>query len=38
MVVKCASAASCRRLITEDLNDGQVIDGVEIENPFAGVA
>jgi predicted nucleic acid-binding protein len=34
LIVKTASAAGCARLLTEDLNDGQVIDGVTIENPF----
>ncbi len=34
LIVKAASLASCPRLLTEDLNHGQVIDGVRIENPF----
>lgn len=34
LIVKCASAAGCARLLTEDLNSGQVIDGVTIEDPF----
>jgi len=34
LVVKCASIAGCSRLLTEDLQHGQVIDGVRIENPF----
>ena len=34
LIVKCAAAAGCPRLITEDLHHGQVIDGVQIENPF----
>ena len=34
LVVKCAAAAGCPRLLTEDLQHGQVIDGVQIENPF----
>jgi predicted nucleic acid-binding protein len=34
LVVKSASAAGCARLLTEDLNEGQVIAGVTIENPF----
>lgn len=36
LIVKCAAAAGCRRLLTEDLHHGQVIDGVRIENPFHG--
>lgn len=38
LIVKAASAAGCRRLITEDLQHGQVLDGVTIENPFLSVA
>lgn len=34
LIVKSASAAGCARLLSEDLNSGQVIDGVTIENPF----
>jgi len=34
LVVKSAAAAGCTRLLTEDLQDGQVIDGVRIRNPF----
>lgn len=34
LIVKAASASRCQRLLTEDLQHGQVIDGVRIENPF----
>jgi predicted nucleic acid-binding protein len=34
LIVKGAVVAGCRRLYTEDLNAGQIIDGVEIVNPF----
>jgi len=34
LVVKSAAAAGCTRLLTEDLQSGQVIDGVRITNPF----
>ena len=34
LVVKCAAASGCGRLLTEDLHHGQTIDGVRIENPF----
>ena len=34
LVVKCAAAAGCPRLLTEDLHHGQVIDGVRVEDPF----
>ncbi|RMF86293.1 MAG: PIN domain-containing protein [Nitrospirae bacterium] len=36
LVVKAAAAAGCTRLLTEDLNAGEVIDGVRVVNPFAG--
>lgn len=35
MVIESAAHAGCTVLLTEDLNDGQVIRGVRIENPFA---
>lgn len=28
-----AAAAGCQVLLTEDLQDGQVLDGVRVENP-----
>jgi predicted nucleic acid-binding protein len=34
MIVRAASAAGCRVLLTEDLEHGRVVDGVRIENPF----
>jgi predicted nucleic acid-binding protein len=34
LVVASAAAAGCDRILTEDLNDGQVIASVRIENPF----
>lgn len=34
LILRAANAAGCKRILTEDLNDGQVIDGVRIENPF----
>lgn len=34
LIVESARLAGCDRLLTEDLNDGQVIDGVTVENPF----
>jgi predicted nucleic acid-binding protein len=34
LVVRSASAAGCGRLLSEDMQDGQIIDGVRIENPF----
>lgn len=37
LVVAAAARAGCERLLTEDLNDGQVIGSVCIENPFRDV-
>lgn len=34
LVVRAAVRAGCERLLTEDLNAGQRIDGVLVENPF----
>ena len=34
LIVASAESAKCEKLWTEDLNDGQVIRGVRIENPF----
>lgn len=37
LIVRAASVAGCEVLLSEDLNAGQVIDGVRIENPFDDV-
>ena len=34
LIVRAASTAGCGLLLTEDLQHGQVVDGVRIENPF----
>ena len=34
LIVRSAAAAGCKRLLTEDLQDGSVISGVRIESPF----
>jgi predicted nucleic acid-binding protein len=34
LVVAAAARAGCERLLTEDLNDGQQIGPVYVENPF----
>jgi len=34
LIVAAAKAASCRFLLTEDLQNGQKLDGVEVVNPF----
>lgn len=35
LVLQCAAAAGCARLLTEDLQDGRSYEGVRVENPFA---
>lgn len=35
LVIRAAVAGGCDRLLTEDLNHGQVIAGVTVQNPFA---
>jgi predicted nucleic acid-binding protein len=34
LLLQCAKASGCRVFLTEDLQHGQVIDGVRIINPF----
>ena len=34
LIVVAAESAHCKILWTEDLNDGQIIRGVRIENPL----
>jgi predicted nucleic acid-binding protein len=31
------AAGGCERLLTEDLNDGQLIGSVRVENPFGAL-
>lgn len=35
LIVRAAADSGCSVLLSEDLNDGQVIEGVRVENPFA---
>jgi predicted nucleic acid-binding protein len=35
LIVEAASRAGCDRVLSEDLNEGQAIRGVTIEDPFA---
>jgi predicted nucleic acid-binding protein len=35
LVIQCARAAGCVSVLTEDMQDGQTIEGVRISNPFA---
>jgi predicted nucleic acid-binding protein len=34
LIVRAAAQAGCDVVLSEDLNDNQIIDGVRIENPF----
>lgn len=36
LIVTAAKACGCGTLYTEDLNDGQVIEGIKVVNPFNG--
>ena len=36
LIVEAAAAGGCRVLYTEDLNHGQSIRGVKVQNPFVG--
>lgn len=38
LIVAAAARAGCERLLTEDLNDGQEIGPVRVENPFREIA
>lgn len=38
LILEAARIAGSRRLLTEDLQHGSVIDGIRIENPFAPAA
>lgn len=35
LIIEAARVGGCEALLTEDLNGGQVINGVEVVNPFA---
>ncbi|HKY37503.1 MAG TPA: PIN domain-containing protein [Polyangiaceae bacterium] len=34
LIVRAAAEGGCGVLISEDLNDGQIVDGVQVQNPF----
>jgi predicted nucleic acid-binding protein len=38
LIIQAAAQASCATVLSEDLNDGQVVEGVRVENPFARAA
>jgi predicted nucleic acid-binding protein len=35
MIIQAAVEGGCARLLSEDLQDGQILDGVRVSNPFA---
>jgi predicted nucleic acid-binding protein len=35
--VRAAVVGGCQRVLSEDLQNGAVVQGVRIENPFAGL-
>lgn len=35
LIISAAESANCNKLFSEDLNSGQIINGVEILNPFS---
>ena len=37
MIISAAAKSGARRILSEDLNDGQRIAGIFVENPFAGI-
>ena len=34
LIISAAKRANCTMLLSEDMNDGQVVEGVKIQNPF----
>ncbi len=34
LIVSAAKSANCNMILTEDINDGQVIDGIKVQSPF----
>jgi len=34
LILRCAKQAGCRVLLSEDMQHGRIVDGVEIVNPF----
>ena len=37
LIVRAAVVGGCQRVLSEDLQNGAVVQGVRIENPFAGM-
>ena len=38
LIVRAAQQAECRVIYSEDMQHGWKVDGVEVVNPFAGIA
>ncbi len=38
LIIQAALSAGCARLLTEDLQDGWVVKGLRVENPFRGLS
>jgi predicted nucleic acid-binding protein len=38
LIVAAAAEARCSKLLTEDLQHGQIVEGLRIENPFLNIA
>ena len=38
MILAAALGAGCKTVFTEDMQDGRVVEGLTIRNPFAGMA
>lgn len=36
LILSAAKRGGCTRVLTEDLQDGQIVDGIRVVNPFAG--
>lgn len=34
LIIASAAAANCTELISEDLTDGQIVQGITVRNPF----
>lgn len=34
LIISAAKSANCSMVLTEDMNDGQIIEGIKIQSPF----
>jgi predicted nucleic acid-binding protein len=35
LIIRAAAQSDCQVLLSEDLNDGQILEGVRVQNPFS---